>query len=228
MLRRHCVLSLLLLLIAATSCGKDEKAPAPADKAKAADKPADPPAADKPAADKPAADKPAADQPAADKPAADKPADKPADAPPAPAWETYTSKDGGFSIDFPSKPQEKDQGGMKLTMAQFGTSAADTREATCGVVFVKLPDPKVDSKKVLDGAIARHKEGATIIEDKDVKLGKHPGKSLVVENTRHRKWMRVYLANGTLYIANCGGPFDRAAADGPIAMKTLDSFKLAK
>ena len=212
MLHRHCVLALLTLLLAATSCGKDEKAPNPADKAKPADKPADKPAADKPA----------------DKPVADKPADTPADKPTGPTWETYTSKDGGFTIDFPSKPEERDQGGMKMVTAPFGTSGADTREATCGVVFMKLPDPKVDPKKVLAGATARHKENAKIIEDKDVKIGKYPGKSLVVENTSHRKWMRVYMVAGTIYIANCGGPFDRAAADGPIAMKTLDSFKLAK
>jgi hypothetical protein len=225
MLHRHCVLALVTLLLTATSCGKDAKAPAPADKTKPADSSADKSAdkpADKPIADKPA-DKPIVDKPA-DKPIADKPADKPA----GPTWETYTSKDGGYTIDFPSKVEEKDQGGMKMVMAQFGMSAADTREATCGVVFLKLPDPKADPKTVLESAIARHKENATIIEDKDVKLGKHPGKSLVVETPKHRKWMRVYLVNGTIYITNCGGPFDRAAADGPIAMKTLDSFKLAK
>ena len=40
--------------------------------------------------------------------------------------------------------------------------------------------------------------------------------------------MRVYIVDKTIYVLNCGGPFDRAAADGPIATKTLDSFALTK
>lgn len=88
---------------------------------------------------------------------------------------------------------------------------------------MNLRDSRARVNFSADDAIA-----ACCLEDKDVQIGEHPGKSLVVENTSHRKWMRVYMVDGTIYLANCGGPFDRAAADGPIAMKTLDSFKLAK
>lgn len=194
----------LFVLGAATACKQDKKT-------EPAGEPATKPTADKPAA--PAADKPA--EPA--KPAAFEP-----------TWEKYESKDGGFTIELPSKPEEKDQGGMKIVGAEFGTTAADDRTAMCGVAYMSLGDVKADPKVMLDGATARHKQNAKVIEEKDVTLGKYPGRSLVVENDSHRKWMRVYIVDKTIYVLNCGGPFDRAATDGPIATKALDSFALTK
>ena len=144
-------------------------------------------------------------------------------------WEKYTSKDGGFTIDLPAKPEEQDANGMKIVGAQFGTKPGDDRSAMCGVAYMNLGDAaKGDPKVMLDGATARHKQGAKVIEEKDVKLGKYPGRSIVVENDSHRKWMRVYIVEKNIYVLNCGGPFDRADTDGPIATKTLDSFALAK
>src|SRR5688500_16468835 len=83
-------------------------------------------------------------------------------------WEKYTSKDGGFSIDLPSKPEEQEQGGMKIVGAQFGKTATDDREAMCGVAYMNLGDAaKGDPKVMLDGATARHKQGAKVMEEKD-------------------------------------------------------------
>ena len=216
MLNRYLVVGLLVVV----GCKKEEKAPP-------ADKPADPATAAK-TADKPA--DPAATTPT--DPAAAKPADPPAE-PAAPAeikWETFTSKEGGFSMEFPAKAEERDQGGMKILGAEFGTTASDSRTSMCGGTAVKLPaDAKLDVKKMLEGAVARHKQPPNkVIEEKEIKLGKHPGKSIVVENTSHRKWMRVFVADKTLYVLTCGGPFDRASTDGPIATRVLDSFKIAK
>lgn len=144
-------------------------------------------------------------------------------------WEKYTSKDGGFSIDLPSKPEEQEQGGMKIVGAQFGKTATDDREAMCGVAYMNLGDAaKGDPKVMLDGATARHKQGAKVLEEKDVKLGKYPGRSIVVQNDTHRKWMRVYIVEKNIYVLNCGGPFDRGDSDGVIATKALDSFALTK
>ena len=216
-------------LLAVVGCKKDEKT-APADKpadpaaaAKTADKPADKPA-------DPAATPPA--DPAAAKPADPATPDKPAE-PAAPAevkWETFTSKEGGFSMEFPAKAEERDQGGMKILGAEFGTTASDSRTSMCGGTAVKLPaDAKLDVPKMLEGAVARHKQPPNkVIEEKSIKLGKHPGKSIIVENTSHRKWMRVFVADKTLYVLTCGGPFDRASTDGPIATRVLDSFKIEK
>jgi hypothetical protein len=199
MLHRSLLLASLAILIPA--CGSDKAPPPPADKPKPADKPADKPP--------------------------DKPADKPASKSAEPAWEKYTSKEGAFSIDFPSKPREQKQGAIAMAMSEFGTTGSDTRTAVCGVTFLAKPAGG-DAKTMLDASMARHKESAKIIEEKDLKLGKHTGRLLVVENSSHRKWIRVYITDKNIYVLNCGGPFDRAASDGPIATKTLDSFALAK
>lgn len=142
-------------------------------------------------------------------------------------WEKFTSKDGGYAMEFPGKVEEKDQGGLMIAGAEFGATATDPRTSLCGAAFIKLPAVE-DPKALLDGATASHKQNATVIEDKEITLGKNPGRSIVIENAQHRKWMRVYLVDKTLYVLNCGGPFDRAATDGPIAQKSLASFTLKK
>jgi hypothetical protein len=152
-------------------------------------------------------------------------------APPAELkWEKYTSKDGGYTIELPSTPKEQDAQGMKIVGAEFGVTASDDRTAMCGVAFMDLPAEaqKADPKVMLDGATARHKQNATVIEEKDVKLGKNPGRSIVVKNDTHQKWMRAFIANKRIYILNCGGPFDRAESDGKVATKALDSFAFTK
>ncbi|MDQ3339129.1 MAG: hypothetical protein M4D80_28545 [Myxococcota bacterium] len=145
-------------------------------------------------------------------------------------WEKYTSKDGGYTIELPSTPKEQDAQGMKIVGAEFGVTAADDRTAMCGVAFMDLPPEalKADPKVMLDGATTRHKQNATVIEEKDVKLGKNPGRSIVVKNDTHQKWMRAFIANKRIYILNCGGPFDRAESDGKVATKALDSFAFTK
>jgi hypothetical protein len=156
---------------------------------------------------------------------------KPPEAAASQTWETFTSKDGGFVMELPGKPQEREQGGLKMVGAEFGATADDPRTAMCGASWLDLPtqgNEKPDPKVVLDAAIARHKQDAKVIEEKAITLGAHPGTSLIVENTSHRKWMRVYLVDGRFYTLNCGGPFDRAATDGPIALKSLASFALKK
>jgi hypothetical protein len=214
----------LFVLVAATGCKKEKKPDAvpPVGSASAAVAPVDKGSA---GSDMTA---PKVD----DKGSAAMGSDKGSAAAAAPAelkWEKFTSKDGGFSIDLPSKPEEQEQGGMKIVGAQFGKTATDDREAMCGVAYMNLGDAaKGDPKVMLDGATARHKQGAKVMEEKDVKLGKYPGRSIVVQNDTHRKWMRVYIVEKNIYVLNCGGPFDRGDADGLVAVKALDSFALTK
>ncbi len=146
-----------------------------------------------------------------------------------PKWEKYESKEGKYTIEFPSKAEENDKGGMKMVGAQFGVTAKDPRTAMCGIAYVDFPpDAKIDTKAALEGGMNSHKQNAKVLEEKDVKLGKNPGKSLVVQNDSHRKWVRMYIVGKRLYVLNCGGPSDRGDTDAPIATKTLDSFALAK
>jgi hypothetical protein len=185
-----------VLMLAALSSCKD-KTPIPA--APPTDKPADPPAV---------------------KPA-EPPADKPADKPTAAGWTTYTSKEGKYTIEFPTPPTEK---GM-MVLSEFGATDADSRTAGCGMATSPVPNKAADPKAMLDAMAGGYKADAKVLEEKDIKIGKYPGKHLVIENAKHRKWIRVYVIDDKLYINNCGGPFDRADKDAPTAMRVLESFK---
>lgn len=210
---RHAFVVIALL---APACKKDEAKPstsaAETPAAKPADKPADPVAKTAEPAVKPT-------EPAV------------AAAPAEVTFKTYTSKEGKFTIDLPGEAKEQDQGGMKIVGAEFGVTSADSRTAMCGIAYMALPPAAADGdpKVMLDGATTRHKSGdAKVIEEKDITIGKHPGRSLIVENSSHRKWMRAYIINKSIYLLNCGGPFDRASTDEKVALKALDSFKLTK
>ena len=217
----------LLCALAVTACKKENKTEPAADKAavKPVDKPADKP-------NDMTADKGSGSAMAG----SDKPADKPAE--PAkpekfePAWEKYTSKEGKFEIELPAKPEEQDQMGMKMVGAQFGVTAKDDRTGMCGVAYLDLPkETKTDAKTVkamLDGSVAKHKASGKVVEEKDVKLDKWPGRSIVVDTDKHRKWMRTYVVEKRLYVLTCGTPVDRGEGDTALASKTLDSFKLVK
>ena len=216
--------TVVLFTLLATACKKEEKKVEPV----------------KPSVDKPMDGSGSAAAKPVDMAGSDKTTEKPADGsgsaaadkPAAfePKWEKYTSKEGKYTIELPTTPKEQEAQGMKIVGSEFGVTAGDDRTAMCGVAFMALPGDaaKADPKTLLDGATARHKQNAEVIEEKDLKLGKVPGRSLVVKNASHQKWMRVFVNAGTLYIANCGGPFDRADKDGPIATKALDSFVFTK
>lgn len=215
----------IFALLAFTACKKEEK------KADPAAKPADPAMAgsDKPA-DKPV-DTGSASVAAGSAVAGSAAPGSAAAAPPAELkWEKFTSADGKFTIELPSTPKEQVQSGMKMVGAEFGKTATDDREAMCAVAYLDLPEQaqKADPKVMLEASMAKHKQGATVVEEKDVKLGKNPGKAIVIDTDAHRKHMRTYIANNRIYVLTCGGPSDRKLDDGKIAVKALDSFAFTK
>jgi hypothetical protein len=160
-----------------------------------------------------------ADEP---KPAAPAPAPPAAPAPAAGGeWTTYTSKEGKYTIEFPTKPKE--QGAM--VMSEFGATDADSRTSGCGMASVPSPNKAADPATVLNAMTAGYKANAKVLEEKDITINGAPGKHLVIENEKHRKWIRVYLINDRIYINNCGGPFDRGDKDAPTAKRVLESFK---
>ena len=181
------------------------------------------PASEPPPADKPAETKPAETKPTETKPAAEAPADKPAG---GDGWITYTSKEGKYTIELPTKPKEQAQGGASMVMSEFGATAADDRTAGCGMAVAPVPAKDADPATMLEAMSKGYKTDATILEEKDIKMGTWPGKHLVIQNARHRKWIRLYVIDGKLYINNCGAPFDRGDKEAPTAKRVLESFKL--
>jgi hypothetical protein len=199
---------LIFAVFALVAC--KDKTPTPVASDKPADKPADPPAAP--------ADKPA-EVPAA-KPAEPAVAAKPG----ADGWTTYTSKEGKYTIEFPTPPKEQ---GM-MVMSEFGATDADKRTSGCGMATAPVPNKDAVPKTMLDAMVAGYKADAKVLEEKDITIDKHPGRHLVIENEKHRKWIRVYVVDDKLYINNCGAPFDRGAKDAATAKRVLESFKLTK
>lgn len=177
------------------------------------------------------AEAPAA-KPVATPPLAEVKAPEPPLPPAGPTWERYTSKTGGFSLELPGKGEERTQntaaGPITIVGAEFGTTASDTRTSMCGATYADMPDGAGDAKQILGNSLARHKENAKVVEEKDETLQTHPGRTLVVENDKHRKWIGAYVVGKRLYLINCGGPFDRAATDDATARRVLASFQLVK
>jgi hypothetical protein len=130
-------------------------------------------------------------------------------------------------MEFPTAPTEKGQGGASMVMSEFGATEADSRTAGCGMATAPVPNKDADPKTMLGAMATGYKADAKVLEEKDITInGKYPGKHLVIENAKHRKWIRLYVIEGKLYINNCGAPFDRADKEAPIAMRVLESFKL--
>ena len=145
-------------------------------------------------------------------------------------WLKYESPAGGYSITFPNKPVEKEQGPMTVVASEFNATAGDDRQATCGVSSLEIDADKAkDPKGLVAAALTSHRGSATsVIEDKELKLDGAVGHSPVLKTDKHQKWMRVFVGGTKFYFVSCGGPVDRADKDGPIAIKTLDSLHLAK
>jgi hypothetical protein len=154
---------------------------------------------------------------------ADTAAARPPTTPAADGWTTYSSPEGTYSIEFPTPPKVK---GM-LVVAEFGVTDKDSRTSACGIAASPLPGDESQAATMLDAMATGYKTDATVIEEKDITIGKYAGKSLVIQTERHRKSFRLYVIKDKLYINNCGGPFDRADADAPTAKRVLDSFKPA-
>ena len=112
-----------------------------------------------------------------------------------------------------------------MVMSEFGATEADPRTSGCGVAATPVPSKTADPKVMLEGMTTGYKADAKVIEDKDITIEGHPGKSLIIENKRHRKWIRLYVIDALLVINNCGGPFDRGDKDEATAKRVLDSFK---
>jgi hypothetical protein len=147
-----------------------------------------------------------------------------------PAWQRY-SKAGQFSVELPGPAKESAETLGALTMHSVGAEfhSSDERKGSCGVSrfdFTGRLKGDVTPAKLLELGLGPHKKGGRIVEEKVVALGKHPGRALVVENERHRKWFRAYFVGKVQYTLSCGAPVDRSAVDDAIARRFLDSFKL--
>jgi hypothetical protein len=111
----------------------------------------------------------------------------------------YTSKALGFSASYPYEVQEKTDPGGGGTAAGFDPQGI---MYMVGVVVSDADMKKVPVKDQLDGGIAGavQKVNGTLKSQKDVKLGKHPGREFEVDFAGGHATFRAYLVDQRTYL----------------------------
>jgi hypothetical protein len=147
--------------------------------------------------------------------------------------EVYSSKDGNFSVRFPSKPKETTQttktdlGELNVFTATYATSDGSTYM----VSYTDFPAEaaKPENRDVLyDGVRDELKKDGKVLTAKDKEIGakKLPGREIDIERDKGklRLRFRVVLHDGRLFqVAVIGTP---KFVDGKDATGFLESFEV--
>lgn len=148
--------------------------------------------------------------------------------------QAYDSSSGRFTIDFPGKPKEQSQ----TVQTPVGSIAVhiimyESRSAAYGVTYSDFPASHIESSSVdeiLDGACqgAARNIGGTIISQKPISIGNHPGQEVKVAASTSGKKVevrnRIYLVGNRLYqVVVTSTPGD---TEDSTANKFVNSFKL--
>ena len=149
-------------------------------------------------------------------------------------WKDFQSKEGGFSVSMPGTPTEKRQAFHTQAgpvEAHFFTVEADRGGTVYMVVYGDYPEALMasgDREMLLDAA----RDGAvgnirgTLLGERAVSLGGHPGRELQVLSSDGRLALqiRIYLANNRQYQVVAVTPKEtRSTADRD---RFFDSFRL--
>ncbi len=152
----------------------------------------------------------------------------------SPAWETFTSKEGAFSVKFPCAPAEERQK-VKTATGQLNVAvflAEDKNDASYVVSFSDLPEAEtkkgMEQKRLdfaRDGAVTRAR--GKLRSEKAIELVGYPGRELVIESAAELVLrVRIFVVNRRLYQVMAVGP-------GAVVLHRdgtffLDSFRLNK
>lgn len=149
-------------------------------------------------------------------------------------WKDFHSKQGGFSVSMPGTPVEKRQAFHTQAgpvEAHFFTVEADRGSLVYMVVYGDYPEALMaanDREMLLDAA----RDGAvgniqgTLVSERTVSLGGHPGRELQVLSSDGRLAlrMRIYLANNRQYQVVAVTPKETRSTED--RDRFLDSFRL--
>jgi hypothetical protein len=145
-------------------------------------------------------------------------------------WKPFAPQFGGFSVLVPGKPMQHKQNvktAAGIVAVTFYTVAKDAETYLVG--YSDFPEtavkPGTEEKHLdnaKDGAIARAK--GTLESEKNIKLGKHVGRELLIRGEDKFVRTRIYAVNKRLYQTMMVGAKDSVL--GKDADRFLDSFKL--
>ena len=150
-----------------------------------------------------------------------------------PKWKEFASQKGRFKVLMPGTPKQEQaetesdfgKGVLHMNTAQAGKTMYGANYCDFPAKIKKVPLKQVlDSSR--DGAVA-NLEG-NLASEKDMKLGKHPGREIRIGVAGGKRLFRarVYLVEQRLYQVVVFGT--KKAATSKEADKFLDSFKLAE
>lgn len=144
-------------------------------------------------------------------------------------WHEFNSEEHGFTVDFPSQPEEIRETGQGKT-ASF---EAETRKAHYGVLRMSFP-ALVDHRQldILGESLfaESYDESTTVlISEKNLCLDGMRGKELVYEEAGRMFFTRFYILEQKLFMLSVSLPKTEYSKDfDRWAMKFLDSFGAKK
>jgi len=150
-----------------------------------------------------------------------------------PEWKEFASKEGRFKVLMPGTPKQDQaetesdfgKGILHMNVVQAGKTMYGANYCDFPAEIKKAPLKQLfDSSR--DGAVA-NLEGK-LANEKDIKLGVHPGREIQIDvaNGKQLFRVRVYLVDQRLYQVVILGTKEHATSKA--ADKFLDSFKLAE
>jgi len=121
-------------------------------------------------------------------------------------WFTLTSKEGNFSIKFPSKPKELSFDRQTIKgVIPYHMWTVERPDRAFNLTYIDIPDiTPDDGEKIIDStfaAMAAERIGGKLLDEKDVKISGHPGKEFTVETTNlvaHYRMRASWLAFASL------------------------------
>ena len=150
-----------------------------------------------------------------------------------PEWKEFASKEGRFKVLMPGIPKQNQvetesdfgKGILHMNVVQAGKTMYGANYCDFPAAIKKVPLKQLfDSSR--DGAVA-NLEGK-LANEKDIKLGEHPGREIQIDvaNGKQLFRVRVYLVDQRLYQVVILGTKEQATSK--TADRFLDSFKLAE
>lgn len=143
-------------------------------------------------------------------------------APAAPLPSTATTAD----VEFPGKPKESSASGKsQLVLEAMGGKAAYLLMVNVMPVKIDITN-KAAIKKILDGGRDGGVKGlkGKLVSEKDITMGKYPGRTFDIQTATGLYRSRVYLTEGKMFQVVVFGP--KEFSDGADAKKFLESLKI--
>lgn len=144
-----------------------------------------------------------------------------------PQWSEFSPPEGDYRVLMPGTPtrEAKTAEGVPVQVysvkSSGGTYTVACFRAPPGTYFEVAPETAI--VRARDNAV-KHVNG-TLNEDKEISLGRHPGRAFEVQAQGTKLVLRVYFANNNLYTLEVAGK--GLDASSPNVQKFFDSFQLS-